>query len=1294
MSIDKRLLVPISIEGLLVNKDGNGKPFANLTPDFDNLDADFVLGDNIAQEYFKTAPNPEPGLHLHWALPDAHTRGYQCGTLDIQAFASHLTKLHPNLSEDDVKNIIKDLQANQFVDAGFMVSRRFVPGQIIESNPEGEKEFTVGLSQKYGDYESDVISYIQNSISRGVMEYAAAPDCWHVLRIFTEYDEKTGVPKVSLRAWIVESRHAIRDSKEGAGRVTIPAKDEKDGTFYALYIGRKSDYETWMPDESVNYIDKITAVGPGDPMFGAFYPNSKTVFGFHDPYLNPTGEKEKTGVYTYLVTGWHVEPSSDPLIGDVSERLWKSCMEALKWALPDSIVDQPKGVLCHGMLYHVNWQGEDFDYESNIPKEDPEIVWGQTSIEALSTLIASKLPDEQKDAAKLLEAFQYELLSELDKPDGIQKLEEKIHTKGFSPTDGGIVYEIKLPDPDDGHTPPDTTQNFPESVGADLSELNKAQRKREDIERKIANLQWETYSTWYRYVSDRPGPKPSIGFDLCNKIVDQIGGRINTFRSQLADLGKQIHAFVDKINQEIESSPQFKGCLLTPVNGTAFYQPNDPVLLFSGEGVSRSFRHGYDHHFSKNGKLSCRSTQHTLSGINLKPREKAVQVTSEMLFKYIDKMPQGKTQVPDEIISLLAETLLLDTDQSKLIAHAAYQEACIKNPDPSEIQALAEQIEKIQTLIWNACLVNKVTSQQLADASGLIGEVPDKIGVKRHTQAWVPLSMEWSVNILRSKELKSDYSNLLDGWQLEDIDFSYCKEQMSEDFFFTQGSVILTPHAPHNLQKSLQNYIDKLDPSDPHRDELQHICEQLVHLDVLSQSLSGFNTSMLMRKETLQLPVFDFQDRDLARKVKNIIGSMNNFSPLPCQIFNPVRAGFMQLFQLWIVDAFGQIKDLGQQPPSLVSEELISKAETYKKWVTLRPRVTQPSRLNFDWISADGTKFMNSDPSTSPICGWVLPNHLDNSLMIYNSPGEAQGEIRVTTNQQSMHNIHWVPAPNTTIQPSDFDNKQLSGFVNGLLNIVEEKRFDAYHELLDNIDETLRSIDPLGFRQNQSLSVLIGRPLALVNASIGLEFSGYPAFSQSDHDLEHYLEKGFNTRGFEKLKWPVRMGDVSQICDGLLGYFDKTTDNPYKLFHAVPGSTLQPHQSDYISYDHVLQLDFSKARRQIKLVLLIDPRAGIHLTSGFQPVTYAEIPPEYVSAALNNMYVTFGINPLINQPDKVSIPLPTINKNMTWSWVEQPELKKWREIPKIIDDPSKAAFPESRYEIKEGWLKLGKREKK
>ena len=36
---------------------------------------------------------------------------------------------------------------------------------------------------------------------------------------------------------------------------------------------------------------------------------------------------------------------------------------------------------------------------------------------------------------------------------------------------------------------------------------------------------------------------------------------------------------------------------------------------------------------------------------------------------------------------------------------------------------------------------------------------------------------------------------------------------------------------------------------------------------------------------------------------------------------------------------------------------------------------------------------MNDHPASNPICGWVVPNYLDNSLMIYAVEGQALGYI-------------------------------------------------------------------------------------------------------------------------------------------------------------------------------------------------------------------------------------------------------------------------------------------------------------
>jgi hypothetical protein len=51
---------------------------------------------------------------------------------------------------------------------------------------------------------------------------------------------------------------------------------------------------------------------------------------------------------------------------------------------------------------------------------------------------------------------------------------------------------------------------------------------------------------------------------------------------------------------------------------------------------------------------------------------------------------------------------------------------------------------------------------------------------------------------------------------------------------------------------------------------------------------------------------------------------------------------------------------------------------------------------------------MNSHPVSTPICGWLLPNNLDNSLMVYDAQGRALGSLN--------RGGRWEPAPGS--QPS------------------------------------------------------------------------------------------------------------------------------------------------------------------------------------------------------------------------------------------------------------------------------------
>jgi hypothetical protein len=108
--------------------------------------------------------------------------------------------------------------------------------------------------------------------------------------------------------------------------------------------------------------------------------------------------------------------------------------------------------------------------------------------------------------------------------------------------------------------------------------------------------------------------------------------------------------------------------------------------------------------------------------------------------------------------------------------------------------------------------------------------------------------------------------------------------------------------------------------------------------------------------------------KSFAERVGITVSDSIYSAPAPQNDFNPIRTGTMKIHRLRLVDTFGQIKDLD------VSKIFISDPlddGTAKPVVSLPPRVMQPARINFRWLSAeDDEEEMNDHPATTPICGW------------------------------------------------------------------------------------------------------------------------------------------------------------------------------------------------------------------------------------------------------------------------------------------------------------------------------------
>jgi hypothetical protein len=496
----------------------------------------------------------------------------------------------------------------------------------------------------------------------------------------------------------------------------------------------------------------------------------------------------------------------------------------------------------------------------------------------------------------------------------------------------------------------------------------------------------------------------------------------------------------------------------------------------------------------------------------------------------------------------------------------------------------------------------------------------------------------------------------------------------------------------------------------------------LSSINVLAQSLGGFNNALLMRQQIPQLPVFDLdamtaaiQDprsgkpsdekyKNLARDVAAAVAGGNNSSPMTDADFLPIRSGVMKVNRLYLVDTFGQVLDVS--PTTIVPADTltISRNVTSPKDITseqdatfvyLAPRITQPARLNFRWLAADpGTlnspdePEMSDHPDTSPVCGWLIPNHLDNSLMFYDAKGVALGSILQTA--------VWEPAPGTVnrVRAGAIPNphfRQLATY----LTAFSQQHSSYWPHFLAALNYALENIEPASFAQHEALALLIGRPIAVVRASLGLQLQGKPALNQRWEALlydmyEDQLDSRVSNE-FTNVDFPVRLGEYKQFNDGLVGYWIEEGDG-------YQGDKFYSSQAEYVNDPNIIThhkmaitQNLTLTTAPSKLTMLVDPRGEVHATSAILPAKSISIPPDQYAGILRKLSVTFMTAPVLTEQGGMHLNLPK-ESGYSWSWLQRPSPAVWQQLDQIQGTDTTLKFSPQR--LVGGWLKLTPEDKK
>jgi hypothetical protein len=755
-----------------------------------------------------------------------------------------------------------------------------------------------------------------------------------------------------------------------------------------------------------------------------------------------------------------------------------------------------------------------------------------------------------------------------------------------------------------------------------------------------------------------------------------------------------------------------------------YFYPTDPVILM--QGVSRSFLIGNDGRYSSDGTLHCRLTGtclHSYAAVH-------GDIYMPPIYPW-DVLDNGvdNGSVPPECNEILNEAAMLDPGAAVTMADAAAPS--IPNFNPTMRATLISRVMAEQTAV-HALRDPRVDTAGLVARSGFAGTLPAPMSIGLPSNPWAPVYLEWRIEYTPSPKPMQD-------WQLGETDFNESTPALpSTDAkrLQFQGRCTVNEGASRIAAAAVRKTIEQIQNAGgtaqlPAQGHTQFNSS-------LSQTLMG--AMIALQIDTQNVPDVDraaLEDIATSLESMDVLGAtLNKFhlalrggfapdgqsapnpgDPIPSPFFI-MRAGFIRVLRLRLVDGFGQYVDLaGSSATQAPNPARLLLAETFQvpAWagtIGLPPRFTAPSRMWFRFKDAagslDATGALNDAslatdkaPGLSPICGFIMPNHLDSALEFFGADGSNLGVVRPADDSS----IIWEDAPGSpsTVGRSPsvaVPDKHLGALGDALIRwgiadagVVNEQD-NALQAILRVIDSTLWSVDPFGHQGDEHLALLVGHPVAVMRASIRLD-----------------LQEPVDPDNAKLMQVPVRLGSLAHWQDGLLGYFvndDYSTlycsdaavaglardVGPGRGFlqqvNLVPGyyagfSTAEvPVKHPYINTSGVMWIH---PGQEVNLTLLLEPMTVAHATSGIVPRKEIGMRREWVTQALAKIAPTFRFGPVLIDPKSVKMPIAA-ELNGTWTWDHRTDVVNWASDP-VTHANQDATLAQDVPVASEGWLRLG-----
>jgi hypothetical protein len=1139
----------------------------------------------------------------------------------------------------------------------------FNGGNPFISNTVSAQPFDQNLVLNAGVHLHFILPSAITHFSNDVHEIIPAPNRWLIKKT------RAGV---TVSQWVLES-DCLLDEKKLHHHVNtiLPINIDRPG--YNVFknesqpfqfMGRVVDASTYFSNDYVSgdrYWEDFmserdesrpfTAFAYGNLNFSSFYPNCRSVFGFHDV----EGNEEDC----YEVFGWY-HLSEDDITPEYLEQINKTIEEN---EFPSEKLNSKFGIhtshdlsTADQILFYAKVKK---DTQSEFDTDHIKVALANDTEEAFSAWIADEItPDttEKRTYENLLEALQFDL-QEQRNGDLAPTFESERHARGFDALQSNIYFDLEIiTKQHDKNLSSDKKQlwlleqqidnntDYPH-LKAQIEALNNLilqYEKQKDLiysKRQLLHAHWQKYLQSYH---------PPIGME-----------------GILLDPNKILTFIKDAVLPDLEKEMVKTGWLsiLQTTSKTAGLKENQVSLEIVEE--SQNLGNRQKSHYLYSGTPCAPSSIYentiaqsvihhlqlilvTLNEINQTPFCKENEI--EIGFKHLAGQRYFEPSTP--VVLLGGESLKTYSETTQ-----------------NQTQQFSQFIYHTSKSRFKPFLNKIFTNTSSLDLSGFV-ESESPI---------IPLYMDWEVYFFPTEKINAErkqyYARFItDNFNIkpEDAEFSildFDRTVYSQDVSRYSGRSLITS----NSEQLLNDRITQ--KKNTNQEDFYSKIENCLNKNgFLIQSLNGFNQAFVQEKLTLQLPIGDpiaFEDyKHIYQELKlaDYIANQRYTTPIPEFEFSPIRMGGVNITKLALIDSFGKRHSLAK-----ALEKKVTVPETLqlthrksirfnKKEIStqafLYPRFVQPGILRTNWLPASQTNnkeqlLINPNTKENPVCGWVVPNHLAKSLSIYSTHGTHLGDVTFFKGA-----IVFEDSPeHANFSPDSATNYYLKQFLKYLKGITDFQGF------LTIIDECLFNIDPDNNRSHSDLNYLFGRPMALVRMQLSFELKG-SLHTRKDHYAFEQMLQDKNpapvTAKYEDIKVPVRVGDYRKLNEGVVMYWHDEDINSKQGFTQSYSTALDPNKGLNIKTKNngkpktaPIKPSFHMALsdQPRKLTMLIDPRGEAHICSGVLPMTTLKLPDRYWKNALQNLKLNFEVGPLLFPQNQIQFNLPH-QEGYSWNWLQ------------------------------------------